>query len=267
MVKSEPLGKKFGTAFVINDMQFPYHDEALLEVSIQIAVDANVDTLIWDGDNLDFENLSSFAHNPYKIRTANEDVATFHREVRDPVVAAIKPKREVWNNGNHEFRYTRYSEHNASALGIDTPPRDFLRLPRKVEFNEYGKGVGLMLTPKLLVSHGWNASKWSAYSAKATALDLGDLSVVCGHTHRIGAFYHTTPRGVQASYEVGHMCDVKRVPQGTVGMGGFPDWQQVAGTLIRYEKGGDSFHVEILPVFGSNQDKVIANGNLYRIDR
>ena len=264
---SEPLRKKFGTALVVNDLQFPYHDPALWEVTTQIGIDAGVDTVIWDGDILDFENLSSFAHNPYKIRTADEDVRAFHPEVREPLIKAIKPKREIWNNGNHEYRYTRYSEHNASALGMRVEPRDFLMLPKKVQFTEYGKGIGFMLTPKLLISHGWNASKWSAYSAKATALDLGDLSVVCGHTHRIGAFYHTTPRGVQASYEVGHMCDWKRVPSGTVGVGGFPDWQQVAGTLIRYEKGGDSFHVEVLPVFGSKQDKVIANGNLYRIDR
>lgn len=261
-----PLALNWGTAFIVNDVQFPSWDPALFEVATQIARDAEVDRVIWDGDNLDFEQLSSFAHNPYKITTARKDVARFHADVYDPFRREVPTLvEEDWNDGNHEYRVQRYLEHNAAALGELFDQRDFLELPEEVRFHSYGKGVGTWLTPKLLVAHGWQASKWSAYTAKANLMDVGgQVSVITGHTHRVGVFMHTTPGGVQASYEVGHMCDPALVPKAIQGVN---DWQQVAGTIVRYERGGDAFHVELLPVIGSKQDRVIANGREYRLER
>lgn len=265
-LSSVPLGRNFRTAFIVNDMQYPFYDRALWEAACQIARDAEADTLLWDGDAIDFPQLSSFAHNPYKIRTAAQDVVGFHEEIREPMIEAVKDtlRDEYWNNGNHEYRYTRYCEHNAPAIGAHAEPRDFLRLPSGVAFAEYGKGVGTWLTPKLLVSHGWQSSKWSAYTAKANAFDMGNLSVICGHTHRVGVFMRTNPAGVQASYEVGHMADEESLPKAVEGVN---DWQKVAGTIVRYEQGGDAFHVELIPLFGKRMHRCIANGREYTLDR
>lgn len=265
-----PLQLTYATAFIVNDLQYPYHDRALFEASIQVARDAEVDTLLWDGDNLDFENLSSFAHNSYKITTAEGDVEGFHRDIRNPLLDALDTSSltEQWNNGNHEYRYSRYIERNAPALGKYIDAKRFLQLPDEVQFTEYGKCIGTWLTPKLLVSHGWQANKWSAQTAKANAMDMGDLSIITGHTHRVGVYAQTLAGGrVQWSYEVGHMCDEKTVPSGTAGEGGIPNWQQVAGTIVRYERNGNSFHVELIPVIGDKLDRVVANGRVYNIDR
>src|SRR5690606_19500051 len=171
-------------ALIVNDTQYPAWDPALWEVTCQIARDAQIDWLIWDGDMLDFEQLSSFKHNPYKITTASQDVEAFHRDIRDPMIAAVADtlEREDWNDGNHEFRYQRYCEHNAPALGAYPTPKEFLQLPDDVTWQPYGRAVGTMLTPKLLVAHGWQARKHSGYTAKANAEDVGaGLSGICGH--------------------------------------------------------------------------------------
>lgn len=255
---SAPLTLRWGTALIVSDTQFPYIDHAAWEVTCQIAVDASVDLVIWDGDMLDFESLSSYKHNPYAIRTAGTDVDEFHGSVREPLVRAVRP-RERWVNGNHEWRYTKYLIHNAPAVHDRMPsPRDFLQLPLGVEFVEWGKASGTWLTPKLLVAHGWQARKHSAYTAKANAEDVGgSVSVITGHTHRVGWFAHNTRGGgVQGSWEVGHMCDPTNLPKA---IEGYQNWQQVVATIVRYERNGDAFHVEVVPVIGSKGTRAVCN--------
>lgn len=263
-----PLQLSWGTALIVSDTQFPYIDRAAWEVTCQIARDAEVDRVLWDGDMLDFEQLSSYRHNSYKIRQADEDVSEFHEIVRDPLLdSLLLPADEDWIDGNHEFRYTRYLNHNASALGGMPDPRDFLRLPDSVTYQKYGKASGVWLTPKLLVAHGWQARKHSAYTAKANAEDVGgSCSVITGHTHRVGMFAHTTPSGTQGAWEIGHMCDPTDLPKAVEG---HQNWQQVVGTLVRYEREGDAFHVEIIPIVGSRASRAICNatGREYVIER
>lgn len=254
-----PLRLDYGTAFIVNDTQHPHTDRNLWEVATQVAKDAEVDTVIWDGDMLDFEQLGRYNHDPYRLNPAYEDVEDFHETVREPFIDEVDLDREVWNDGNHEARYQKYMEHNAPGLEF-SEPKEFLQLPDEVEWNEYGKQVGHMLTPKLLISHGWSARKWSAYTAKNCALGLGDLSFIQGHTHRVGVFMHTTPQGTQVAYEVGHMCDPDDLPKN---MEGLQDWQQVAGTLVHYEKDGSGFTVKLNPVFGDSKKRVIANDREY----
>lgn len=263
---SAPLELHWGKALIVSDTQFPYIDRAAWDATCELAEDAEVDTLLWDGDMLDFPQLSSYKHNPYKLPTARTDIDDFHDQVRTPLVTSLALRRERWVNGNHEFRATRYFDHNAGAMGDPPDPREFLQLPDHVEFTEYGKLSGTMLTPKLLVAHGWQARKHSAYTAKANAEDIGISSVITGHTHRTGWYSHTTPSGVQGAWEIGHMCDPTDLPKAVEG---YQNWQQVIGTLVSYERGGDAFHVEIVPIIGSNNDRAVCHmtNREYRVQR
>lgn len=262
-----PVDVNYDTAFVINDTQYPYHDPALWEVACQIARDTNPDTIIWAGDMIDFPQLGTYKHDPYRLRSADQDVEGFHDDIRLPLLEAVKGEpRELWANGNHEDRYKRYREKNEQPAGRGILPhiKEFLRLPEEVDYVDWGKCSGHLLTPKLLIAHGWYARKWSAYTAKAHSVEVGDISVLTGHTHRIGQFAHTTRSGTQVAYENGHMCDPDATPKATAG---YQNWQQVAGARIRYERGGDAFDVELIPVFGPKRDRCIAGNREYRISR
>lgn len=263
---SPPIHLDYGTAFIVNDAQFPYHDPALWEVACQVARDAEADLVLWDGDMLDFQQLGSYNHDSYRMQTAEHEVDRFHEELREPLLSGLDNPREMWSNGNHEYRYERYINHNDNPTGTSLFPsmRNFLKLPEHVSFKPWGKASGHLLTPKLLVCHGWYARKHSAYTAKGHAEEVGSLSLICGHSHRVGQYHKTTPEGVQASYEVGHMCDVDKVPKSREG---WQNWQQVCGTLVRYKRNGDSFNVNIVGVFGDEMDKAIANDRVYTIDR
>lgn len=264
---ARPAVLDWGMCLIVNDTQFPFIDRALWEVVCQIAVDMEITKLIWDGDCIDFPQLSSFKHNAYKLTTAHQDVKDFHTEVRDPLMKGLgRQVDEIWNDGNHEYRYVRYCDHNAGALGSFPAPRDFLELPDHVVWEPYGKAVGTLLTPKLLVSHGWQARKHSGATAKANAEDVGGgMSVITGHTHRVGTYYHSTPGGgVQASYEVGHMCDPTLLPKAVEG---FQNWQKTAGTLVRYQLNGDAFDANILTVLGRRENLVVVEDRTYEIAR
>lgn len=261
-----PVELYYGTAFVVSDTQFPFHDPALWEVVCDIYGDLQPDKLIWDGDILDFPQLSTkFKHNAYQLRTAQTDVEDFHDQLRSPLIASHSPADEAWSDGNHEDRYGRYAYEVATALEDSLKSaRDFLQLPETVRYHPYGRAIGEWIIPnKLLVSHGWRASAHSAYTAKANLEDLGGgVSVITGHTHRTGQYNRTTALGVVRAYEIGHMADERTVPKAVPGK---QNWQQVAGTVVRYARDGSDFDVSILNVL--NDDRVIANDRVYQIER
>lgn len=261
-----PATLNWGTALIVNDTQYPHFDKALWEVTCQVARDAEVDTLLWDGDILDFEQLGRYSHNPYRINQADADVAGFHRDLRDPILTEVPTiRRERFMSGNHEHRYNAYVDHNASAVGSFPGLREFIGLPDEVEFHEYGRARGTLLTPDLLVAHGWRAQRWSAYTAKNSLDDIGrQKSLIVGHTHRVGLHMQTTPWGPVACWEVGHMCDPENLPKS---MQGEQDWAQVAGTLVRYERDGNAFDVKLNIVIGSKADRVLVGEREYQLER
>lgn len=265
---SSPLELRYGTAFVVSDAQFPFHDEALHEVQTEIVRDLQPDQLIFAGDTIDFPQLSSFVHNPYKLQQAMDDVKACHLRYINPLTEAAPDSKWIWVDGNHEQRIQRYLERNAAAIEDYIDPRKFMNLSGFHEYFTYGRAVGYMLTPKLLVCHGWQARKHSAYTAKANLEDVGyRVSVLGAHTHRLGAYFHTGFDGEPVvSYEMGHSSDIERVPMAYAG--GTPNWQSSAGAIVRYKLNGDSFVIELLPVLGPRGNRrvlVSATGKEYKL--
>lgn len=251
---------------IINDLQYPYYDPALFEVVTEVAKDFEPTHLLWDGDNLDFPQLGRYNHNAYTLDQADADVAGFHHDCREPLIEAAQSiEEETWNDGNHEYRYEKYVDHNASALATFPDPPTFLQLPAHVTYQRYGKARGTFLLPDLLVAHGWRTNKHAGYAAKNSLDDVGGgISVIVGHTHRIGMHARLTPQGPIFAYEVGHMADMERVPKNIEGMN---NWQQIAGTLVTYNEDEGWFDVKLCPVLGPDRDVVIANDREYRISR
>lgn len=260
-----PLVLSYATVLVVNDAQYPHHDPALWEVTCQLAQDVEPEQIVWAGDMIDFPQLSSFKFDPHKTGKAKEDVEGFHVELREPLLNAAakgvgyKPD-EIWLDGNHEHRYTRYMEENSNALEEADPVR-FLELQDVDKYYPYGTRIGHKIVPELAVVHGWRVTK-SALKEHVLAMDC---SVIHGHTHRISQYRTTTAARDLAGFEVGHMSDYRKVP-GHHGKGK-PDWQQVAGTVVRHSRQGESFNVEVAEVFGRNNDRVIFGDREYRLDR
>jgi hypothetical protein len=258
---AHPLAVHYRAALVVNDLQFPYYDRAVWEVTCQVAADNEVEVVVWNGDIFDFPQLSSFKHDPHKVATAREDVLAFHREVREPLLTSTHyGVEEWWLDGNHEDRYTRYCEHNASALG-DADPIRFMGLGKMARYLPYGERLGHRLTPQLMVTHGWLCGR----TATRAMVEQTGMSLLHGHTHRVSSWFMTTANGVVGGWECGHMSDPSRVPG--FHKAGDPNWQQVVGTVVRQSRTGHSFHVEVGQVFGCHSERAIVNGREYELDR
>lgn len=249
---------------VLSDTQYPYMDKPLWEVACQIGRDNGVEEAIFDGDIFDFENMGSYAHNPYRINTADEDVENGWRDMLTPYVSSVPSLlRKKFVPGNHEWRYVKYVDRNAGAVTSFPAFRDFLRIPEDWEFHpQYGKAEGVEPADDLLVSHGWRANK---YAERATLRDIGfAMNVIIGHTHRAGLEVVQTLNGPIRCWMIGHMADTGDLPKS---ISGFQNWTKMAGALITVARDGSYFDVELCTVLGEDEDVVIANDSVYRVDR
>jgi len=262
------------TVFVVSDMQFPTTDRALVETSQQIMADVKPDRMLFNGDTLDFPQLSSYKHVKVKLKSARGDIEDLHTDIMPGYLDTLPYGRvnrpslvtsgaagdatHIWMDGNHEQRYERYVDHNAGDLGMVLSPRDFLALDPSMVYYQYEPRTGADLSG-LMVSHGWRATK---YTAANTMADV-DSSVLVAHTHRVGMFAKTVKDGIHYSYEMGHMCDEATVPKAVPGR---QNWQQVAGAIVTLHRTIPGLHtVDLLPVLGG--ETVVWGSREYKIDR
>lgn len=85
---------------VLSDIHFPYHDDTALKAVYKLLEHHPVDTIILNGDILDFYDVSSFDKDPDRINSLQEEInmaEKFFKKLR-----TIKPDaRIVFIKGNH----------------------------------------------------------------------------------------------------------------------------------------------------------------------
>lgn len=219
---------------VISDIHFPYHDDKALKAVYKFLEYHPVDTIILNGDILDFYDVSSFDKDPDRVNSLQKEInmaTKFFKKLR-----TIKPEaRIVFIKGNHEYRLERYLKKHPELYSLDA-----LKLPNLLDLKRYNieysdKGIKL---GNLKIIHGDMVRKFSGYTARAE-LEKHDSSGICGHVHRLSCYYYRTPERYLAWYESGCLCDLN--PEYI----NEPNWQQAF--LYGYiEK--DSFAVTPIPI-------------------
>lgn len=85
---------------VLSDIHFPYHDEKALKAVYNFLSNTHVDTIILNGDILDFYDVSSFDKDPDRINSLQKEIdmaQKFFKKLR-----SLAPKaRIVFVKGNH----------------------------------------------------------------------------------------------------------------------------------------------------------------------
>lgn len=238
---------------VVSDIQFPFQDQAVMELVYDFAFRWKPDTLLVNGDLVDCYVLSQFLKDPQK---AVEVRQLEKLEVKEFFKTLQGIPNKIWLGGNHEDRWrkvlwrslqARGAEENALLqdvldLGRIATPDDMVRgiygtAQLGVTYWPYGDYVTLA-SNNLVVTHGFRFSQHSAYTARMHFERLG-RSVIIGHTHRQGVYRATNLRGTHGAWETGCLCrtDPEYVQ--------FPNWQQGFATV---EVTGEHFHVNLIPV-------------------
>lgn len=224
---------------VINDLQIPFVDEAVLDLVLGFIDDIQPNGVVLNGDVVDCYSIGGFAKNPLTdaqlTREISEAEAVMER------LSVIENK--VWIGGNHEDRLRRFVWNHApqfAGLDVASFPRLFHLADYGFDWIDYGDFYTI---GKLLVTHGDLVRQDSGATARAHFAKFG-RSLLIGHTHRMGAYYKTRLGKPYVAYENGCLCSLK--PEWTK----HPDWQQ-GFSVVHHETDG-AFYVQQIPIFRRN---------------
>ena len=224
---------------VLSDVHVPFQDHTACDMALRFIRQHRPDTIHLLGDICDFYACSKFDKDPCRRETLQDELdetAQFLQRIRRSAPSA----RIIYSEGNHEFRLRRYLRSEAKALASlrSLQLEKLLDLPSlSIQFRHQDEPYRI---GSLLYTHGSIVRKWSAYTAKAHFEKYG-CSVIHGHTHRFGSFYHSNITDVHGAWENGCLCGLQ--PEYVES----PDWQQ-GWSVVRGRSG--YFHVEQVVVIG-----------------
>ena len=226
---------------VISDMHAPYQDKYAIELACKLIEYVKPARVTVAGDRTDFYAISPFDRDPariLKLQSELDEALKIGMAIND--AAGEAPVEELW--GNHEKRWLKYLLHHPELTSLRV-----LTLPAILEHERLGwsspdKDRVDLLHGRLRIKHGELVRKHSGWSAKAELEKLKyQVSVVMGHTHRMGAFYATGPRHTVGGWEIGCLCSLKPTWIND------PDWQQGI-CFIEMNGSNADHHFQVHPI-------------------
>lgn len=230
---------------VLSDEHYPYHDEKVIALVYKFAKYFKPDIIVEAGDLLDFMPISRFTKDPLDRHSLEEELELARNHLKK---FRNLTKRMIFTEGNHEYRLQKYISDNARELALLTDGKKrvltlstLLALPEiKVKFVPMQGKESYVKLNDLLIGHFNIARIHSCYSAKAI-LERKGISLVTGHTHRLGTHYKTDLRGSLVAVENGCLCNLK--PSYVRN----PNWQH-GFTVVYLSKGGHRFQAYNIPI-------------------
>ncbi len=235
---------------VLSDIQAPYHDARLVTNIQRFVKDYEPDELFCVGDEADSPEPSR-----WNKGTAGEYAGTLQKgldkahEIMKGFKESLGDKPFHTMRSNHGDRIENYINKYAPALA-SLRSLDYQTLLGYDELDITYHNKIWNFAPGWAMAHGDEGSLNS--NAGGTALSLAKragLSIICGHTHRLGIQHqHTAYNGKYTNQlfgvEVGNMMDLSKASY--LGYGG-ANWQQ--GFAILYIRRGNVTPVTV-PVKG-----------------
>jgi predicted phosphodiesterase len=260
--------KEGARVVVASDFQIPFEERWLIGGTQNktgafeaFLKDYDPDLVILNGDIRDAYALSTFDKSPSRRFGEKEEKRLTQNALR--TIKANAPRaRLIFVNGNHEERlektYAQLCQKDTRAFEIfdaqgfnELNTRSMLDLPGLGwEWQPYRGWVNVL---GFIVTHGDLVASESAQTA-AKMQKKWHSSGTSGHTHRLGAYFHTDSTGkAHAWYESGCMCrlDLEYVTN--------PDWQQ--GFLIG-QVSDNTLHTQLVPVF--NNKFIVPGTGVYK---
>ena len=242
------------THVIINDLHKPFEDQQAVSVAEKLIQHIQPDYLHYNGDIVDFYQISKFDKKPWKIADMQSDL--------DNVAAMFKYHASIFNKtklyfhvGNHEDRLRRYLWSVAKELS----QLRCLELPELLGLKDYGIEMldydeGALINDCFLVMHGDLVRKNSGYTARAMMEKHGGCGI-CGHTHRGGSHYQRDRFGEWGWWENFCLCDLS--PDYVQN----PNWQQGI-TVVQFTT--NRFFVEQIPIIDG---KCLYGGKIFEADK
>lgn len=247
----------------------PFHDEAAIDVALQVTADIDPDRIINLGDTVDFAEFSRFPKEMSFALTTQAGVDYAHSYLARQR-AIVSPDATIdLIEGNHDARITKLIQANAAAaMGLrqanipDAWP--VMSIPHLLRLDELGvtyhsgyPASRVWLNNRLFCIHGHRVK--SGGSTAALVVEDEKNSVIFGHVHRRerqDRTVHTRegPR-TRTSITPGCLCRTDGVVPSTKGgydilgrpISNFENWQQ-GFAVVTYVEGDGEFEIEMVSI-------------------
>lgn len=241
-----------------SDFHFPYQNDRYVDLWFQVMKWFKPDVVDYLGDISDQDCYARFSDgrtneflNQFKgLDVANEALPIMveqEKQTREfyAKTRKMRPNAEIFSAlGNHDIRVFDYADKKMpEVLDRLTPEAlwDFGNLG--IDYIHYGD------LPKhrygdIYVHHGVAVSKNSAESVR-TDIDNFGVSLIRGHSHRMGAFFKTMElrNEVLRGYEIGHLTDVTSSGMSYTNV---HNWQP--GFAIAHIENGVYPHIQLIQI-------------------
>jgi len=202
---------------VAGDIHFPHQDDNVILLFERFLKDYKPDVLVFNGDLLDCETISKFDKIPGG--SLKEELMLCKEFFKD--VRMILPETEIhYLSGNHEMRLRSYLIQNIKDPTTFNIVREKLCLDEllelrklNIEFHDLPSNISrfddnYIFKDGFFIGHWNRVSKHSDYTVKNLIDDKG-VSVVQGHTHRLGLYFKNTLSKTLIGAETGCLCKVE----------------------------------------------------------
>lgn len=259
------------------DQQIPYHDKRMLELYFKVQKWFKPDVIDFLGDTSDqacwsrwTDGTSEDFVNAIKKGSA-EPIAPFIFEQERPVKEFYAETRKISKNaeihvalGNHDIRVWPYFDKKMpevvdqltpeSLWGFDTFGIDYIHYKDRPK-HRYGD---------IHVHHGVSISKHAGESVR-NDIDSFGVSIVRGHSHRLGTYFKTMPLRNETlrGYELGHMMDIHCAGSSYDNV---HNWQ-LGFAIAHIESGStltkDGYYPHITPIFVNQDYECVVEGKKF----
>lgn len=194
---------------LLSDIHVPYHNIQALTLALKYGLDNDVNTILLNGDIIDFYAISRFEKDPRKRNFGHEVLMT--RQFLGTLRKLFPNAAIYYKCGNHDVRYDHYIMRNApDLLGMDE--FNFESLMHLDKYNiTFIPDKQIIHAGKLTILHGHElgASVFSPVNiARGLFLRAKD-SALCGHHHQ--ASEHTEPNingKITTCWSVACLCEL-----------------------------------------------------------
>jgi len=199
---------------LLSDLHVPYHDKLALATALEYGRTQNVDTIIINGDGMDFYQASFWDKDPRR-RSLPGEIITL-REVLGGIRSMFPYAKIIYKIGNHEERWERYLKVKAPELmGFFDEEIDLLSY--RGLFNADKLGIDIVKDKKILkvgllhIVHGhefWRTLTNPVNPARGLFLK-GKQMALCSHHHQTSDHTENTlSSDIISCWSIGCLCDL-----------------------------------------------------------
>lgn len=203
------LPKADNNILLISDLHIPYHNISAITAALKYGQEKNVNTIIINGDLIDFYQLSRFEKDPRKrsFKFECDSTKAFLVALRK----AFPNTRIYWVKGNHDVRY----EHWLMAKAPEVFDDPYYKLEERLRLNDEKVHLindkTIIKAGKLNIHHGhlfFRGFMAPVNSARGLFMKAKE-STICGHVHKISEHTETNLSGeLTTCWSTGCLCEL-----------------------------------------------------------